>query len=53
MDDVIFSVDNLEDARLIANEAIELFDSRGLVGQVEWKSRGCPGYQSLTKMFLQ
>ena len=29
MDDLIFSVDNLDDARLIANEAIELFNSRG------------------------
>ena len=29
MDDVIFSVDSLEDARSIANEAVDLFDSRG------------------------
>ena len=28
MDDLIFSVDNLDDAHVIANEAIELFDSR-------------------------
>ena len=29
MDDLIFSAGNLDDARLIDNEAIELFDSRG------------------------
>ena len=28
MDDLIFSVDNLDDACLVANEAIELFDCR-------------------------
>ena len=29
MDDLMFSVDSLDEAKTIANEAIDLFDSRG------------------------
>ena len=37
MDDLIFSVDNLDEAKTIAHEAIELFDSRGFK-LVKWSA---------------
>ena len=37
MDDLIFSVDSLDEAKTIAHEAIELFDSRGFK-LVKWSA---------------
>ena len=37
MDDLIFSVDSLDEAKIIANEAIDLFDSRGFK-LVKWSA---------------
>ena len=48
MDDLIFSVDNLDEAKTIAHEAIELFDSRGFK-LVKW-SANCDSVPILAEL---